>query len=215
MHTYINAIYKYGHLYDRETGKRILLKDNAELALVVESRQKDLYTVDPKNDPDDEGNKPRPIETLTELIDAEGFHHVQKLKDRGEHLYFVIKAGDKNEQGRRSYECCFRVTLLEELYMVWKHAGETDGEFYFRDNRGCSCVVDKLVYGELDEKYFEPIYGSSLNDVYTLTYEMYFARFGRSSANIYKILTEEPRGKSQPFMSLRRRNIELGQQTIL
>ena len=59
MNTYINAIYKYGHLYDRETGKRILLKESVELALVIQSRQADLYVVDPKNDPNDEGNKAR------------------------------------------------------------------------------------------------------------------------------------------------------------
>lgn len=205
MHTYLNAIFKYGHLYDRETGKRILIKDDVELAIVIQSRQSDLYTVDPKNDPEDEGNKPRSTEELEAQVMSEGFHKVRKLKGRGDYLYFVIKAGDKNEQGRRPYECCFRVKLLEELYMVWKSPTQEDGEFYHKDYRSCSCVVDELVYGELAKKYFEPIYGSSLSDVYTLTYEMYFARYGRSGPNIYKHLLLSPYQTGQPFMQIRKR----------
>ena len=138
---------------------------------------------------------------------AEGYHEVRKLKDRGDYLYFAIKAGDKNEQGRKPYECCFRVQLLEELYMVWKSPNDTDGDFYLCDNRSCSCVMDKLEYGELESRYLEPIYGSSLSDVYTLTYEMYFARYGRSGPNIYKHLLLHPGQSGQPFMHIRKRKL--------
>ena len=205
MQTYLNAIHKYGHLYDRETGKRILLKDDVELVVVIESRHNNLHTVDPKNDPDDEGNKPRLIEELKSEMDSEDFYQVRKLKDRDDYLYFVIKAGEKNEQGRRSYECCFRVKLLEESYMVWKGPSVVDGEFYSSDSRtrSCSCVVDKLEYG--NTRYFEPVYGSSLSDVYTLTYEIYFARYGRSGPNVYKHLLLYVRQPGQPFMQIRRR----------
>ncbi len=207
MHSYLNAIYKYGHLYDRETGKRILLKDDVELAVVIQSRLDDIYLIDPKNDPNDEGNKPRSVEELSTQVYSEGFDEVRQLKGRGEYLYFVIKAGDKNEQGRRPYECCFRVQLLEELYMVWKGPSTLDGDFYSSEGRtrSCSCVVDKLEYGELETRYFEPVYGSSLSDVYTLTYEMYFARYGRSGPNIYKHLLLYVRQHGHPFMQIRRR----------
>lgn len=187
-----NAIYKYGHLYDAETGQRILLKENSEIALVIQSFERDIYAVDPKNDPNDEGNLPRSVEDLKALVESEQYHHFEKVLDRNQHLYLKIKAGDKDEQGKRRYDCCFRVTLLEELYMIWKAPGTKIGEFFLKHNRSCSCVVDALIYGELDKHFFEPIYGSSLSDVYTLTYEMYFSRFGRSGVNIYKFIHSDP-----------------------
>lgn len=203
MKTY-NSIYKYGHLYDKETGKRILIKENAEIALVIESDEKSLYKIDPMNNPNDEGNKPRRPSDLLAQIQAERFFHYEKILSANEHLFFVIKAGEKDENGKRPFACCFQVTLLEDLYMVWKDDKTEIGEFFNKDNRSCSCIVDRLMYGEIEEQYFEPIYGSSLSDVYTLTYEMYFSRFGRSGVNIYKYLQFTPDSSPKQFEEIRR-----------
>lgn len=201
-----NAVYKYGHLYDRDTNKRLLLKDDIKLVVVIDSEETDLYRVDPKNNPDDEGNQPRSAEKILEQIKDEHYNRVEKVANRGEYLYFTIKAGERDEQKRRSFNCCFRVQLLEELYMVWKTASVNElGEFFSKDNQSCSCVVDQLEYGEIDGRYFERVYGSSLSDVRTLTYEMYFSRFGRSGVNIYKVLLSQPNERGEPFMGIRER----------
>jgi hypothetical protein len=202
MKTY-NAIYKYGHLFDKESGKRILLKENAELAIVIESEEKNLYKIDPKNNPKDDGNVPRTSEGLLEIIKAENYYHSEKILSVNQHIYFIIKAGEKDEQGKRPFTCCFRITLLEDLFMVWKDKDTKLGEFFYKDRRSCSCVVDKIEFGELEGLYFEPIYGSSLSDVYTLTFEMYFSRFGRSGVNIYKYLQFVPNGSTEQFEELR------------
>ena len=201
-----NAIYKYGHLYDRKTGKRILLREDAELALVIPSEHDDLFTVDPMNQPNADRNRPRTQQALQEQIADERYHEVRKIMDRGQHLYFTIKAGQQDENRRHRFVCCFRVELLEELYLVFKSSTDTLGEFFIKNNHSCSCVVDKVVYGELDEFYFEPIYGSWLNDAYTLTYEMYFSRYGRCGVNIYKQLTFRPHQAGEPFMELRKKS---------
>ena len=200
-----NAVYKYGHLYDQETGQRLLLKDNVELTVVIHSKKDDLYTIDPKNNPNDTGNKPRPRELLWELLMNENYHEVHKIMGCGDYLYFNIKTREKNVDRHFTYNCCFRVQLLEDLYLVFKSPKEKLGEFFIKNYHSCSCVVDQLVYGELEKKFLEPIYGSSLSDAYTLTNEMYFSRFGRSGVNIYKYLTFEPGEVGEPFMQVRQR----------
>ena len=202
-----NAVYKYGHLYDRTTGKRLLLKDNVDLTVVIHSEKDDLFTVDPKNNPDDTGNKPRSRENLWELLMNESYDEVHKIMGCGDYLYFTIRAGEKNADQRYAYNCCFRVQLLEDLYLVFKTPKDEMGEFFIKNYHSCSCVVDHLMSGELEEKLVEPIYGSSLSDAYTLTYEMYFSRFGRSGVNIYKYLTFQPGELGEPFMQMRKRTI--------
>jgi hypothetical protein len=38
----LNAKYKYGHLWDKTTGKRIILKDNSEILIKALSSQSNL-----------------------------------------------------------------------------------------------------------------------------------------------------------------------------
>lgn len=70
------------------------------------------------------------------------------------------------------------MTLLEDLYIYNKKKEPKDARFF-----ECQCLVSKC----LDEgfMFFEPTYAKSLNDAYTKTYELYFAMFGKSTANAF------------------------------
>lgn len=169
----IDAIYKFGNLYDRKTRKRILIKDGREISIVLN---------DGDLSPDDPNIKQQPVLLNSMQKRQEIFNHLGntkkwKLFDSGKLLYFQITAGIKRDYGIEPVHCKFQVRLLEDLYIYNKRNEVKYARFY-----DCHCHVEKCLT-EFD--YFEDLNATSLNDAYTKTYELYFAMFGKSTCNAF------------------------------
>jgi len=82
-----NTIYKYGFLYNKDTGKRILLAEGSELTITVDAD--DVLKTDPYN----EANVSITTEERLALLKKKGFKEAFKLKGKGELLYLEISAG--------------------------------------------------------------------------------------------------------------------------
>jgi len=169
----IDGIYKYGNLYNRETGKRILIEDTTEISIVLnESR---LLAEDPNNKPHDnlneEEKKQAVFKNLGPIVSN------WRLFESGKILYFDISAGVRKTERNDFIYRKFQVRLTEDLYIYNKRDGVEYARFF-----DCNCVVEAS-FPKLD--YFEPVYAKSLNDAYTKTYELYFAMYGKSTCNAF------------------------------
>lgn len=184
----INAIYKHRHLYDSETGRRIILNENSEVSITVQDNA--LLKTDPYNPPH---QLLLSSEELLKNMKAKKLFHKLFLK-KGTKLWFSIKAGVKENKSKNSsgpnkteegeivnagavYQ--FEVVLNEDLFWVSKHK-----EPPLADVFECACTVVKECSNTIE--YFEPIYATSLNQAYTRTFEFYFPMYASANANIYK-----------------------------
>ncbi|CAD5257287.1 MULTISPECIES: hypothetical protein [unclassified Imperialibacter] len=177
-----NAIYKYGFLYSKDTGKRILLAEGSELTITVNPQ--DVLKADPYN----EVNFPMVTEKRLALLKDKGFKEALKLKDKGEVLHFAISAGSKSKKTDK-VKCMFAVQLHETLFGARK---EPTKDFDLVD---CHCTVVDCTSRNLP--FFEPIHAYSLNDAYSKTYDFYFRLYGKQAANVKTRMRESPEGDSK------------------
>lgn len=168
----IEAIYKFGNLYDKDTKKRILIEDGA--SITVKLTPKDILLQDPNLKPDQLLSTEKKEEEVIASIKNEPYW---KVLSADTSLYFKISAGIKRNEKTEAIECLFKVRLLEDLYIYNKKKEAKYARFF-----NCHCIVESCLS---NFEFFEPIYATSLNDAYTKTYELYFAMFGKSTCNAF------------------------------
>jgi uncharacterized pyridoxamine 5'-phosphate oxidase family protein len=155
--------YTNGHFYDRETGKRIALRDDIEVNIA--SDDTNFVSAKPA------GNKPNYIlnaeEKLNEVASDPKVRLFKKVFDAGKVLYFCILKKD----------AWFKVELLEDLYLFLnKKTKKKEGNLY-----SCACVVRENINNKIS--FFEEVHATSLNELYKSTYVHYFGNFGNPACN--------------------------------
>lgn len=89
----IDAVYKFGNLYDRVSKKRILIDDGAEISIVLNSN--DLLAEDPNLKPKKFHSAKEKQDEVNQFIIKEGEGKYWKLFDLDKLLFFKISAGVK------------------------------------------------------------------------------------------------------------------------
>ncbi len=180
----IKAIFKFGHFYDPQTNKRILIREGAEAGLVLEKPdQRGLPTEHPV--------ALRSSNTLFQkLKDDSNVQGAQLVKSAGECLYFRFtieykKEGDEfggkyesflglKKEEKRFVHYKFEVELLEDLYFYLTDKGKIQ-------TYDCACKLKREFEGDIGP-FFEPLFANSLTDIYRNTVVHYFA-YKRSGSN--------------------------------
>jgi hypothetical protein len=168
----IEAIYKFGNLYEKNSRKRILINDGAAVTIIM--NEEDKLSDDPNLVHPEILDAAAKEKQVSDFISKE---YYWKLFDSGTWLYFEISAGVKRREGKQPIRTRFKVKLLEDLYIYNKKEDVKYARFF-----DCLCLVEECLS---DFEFFEPIYATSLNDAYTKTYELYFAMFGKSTCNAF------------------------------
>lgn len=182
-----NLIYKNGHFYDSLNGKRIGIKDNAEVCIVAED--KDFVSFSPA------GKYPLEIKEdktkENEMKSDKTISQSKRIRKRGELLYFYINHTKEGLETHHEFE----VELLEDLYMYIKNDWKIqEGKLY-----DCACVIKKTLTNSIE--FFEEVYAQSLNEVYKNTYVHYFGNEGNPACNAIDRFYEK---SGNPNLSLRR-----------
>ena len=160
--------YRQGHFYDVETNKRIEIENESELCVVAitgsfrEAAPIGKITDTPKSD----------AQMLKEIQLLSGLKSYELFASAGTELYFALD--DRKHQ--------FKAVLLEDLYVYscvdWKNSN--DIRFY-----DCYCRVEENTNGSIS--HFEPVYGTSINDLYKTAYVHYLQNNGHSARNAAKV----------------------------
>ncbi len=174
----IEAIYKYGRLYDAKTKKRILPKDGVKLE--ISGQEQDFLKIDPKLGT--HGTLKSSVELAKEVYekykneDANTGMAYWKLFSEDDVLYFKIGIKISETSKKKDY-LIFRLRFLEDLYL--RKRGSTKlGELY-----ECQCVIEHCYN---DFEFFEKLYAKSLNDARTKIHELYFSLVANPAANVFK-----------------------------
>lgn len=171
--------YTKGHLVDQETGKRILLKRGGSFQILGDDHQfeeKDELT------PEIEilGSKDK----LRALEKDHKHSELRKLCDAGQLLVYRIGLSKKTKEDE-AQEFLFDAELKEDLYMHTK-----DRETWSLCK--CVCFTKSCIEGGIN--MFEPVYGYSLNNLFSNMVAFYFALQRSGSCNAFStfVLTDYP-----------------------
>jgi hypothetical protein len=108
------------------------------------------------------------------------------LKSAGEYLYFFITEENENKDEKPTKHSCFRVKLLEDLFLytsdTWKNIDLIKGGRL----SDCACIVDESTDDKLP--FFENIYAKSVTSAYKKTHVHYFGNAGSPSKNSFDSL---------------------------
>lgn len=166
----LEVIYKYGHFYDKKTGRRLIVKDETELAIVLPDNNQ-LLEHDPLNLP----QRPREAAELEEQMRGlKGFKRFKKILNKGANLSFVITSAIMTSDVTKRYTIEFGLILMEDLY-IYETTKVLLSQSY--------CVVDKVLKGHLP--YFEPMHAYSLNEAHHKTFVHFFNKRGHGTANAF------------------------------
>lgn len=173
----IDAIYKFGHLYNRETNQRILIEDDAEVSIVLQPEQvldEDLSI----------GQKGEPLST--ELKAAQLKHKYGTatpywlFRKSGESLFFKIAGFIPKRTGSEEFLLEFRMKLQEDLYLYNKKEDRPE----MAQLSPCKCAILECLTNNFE--FFEPVYGDSLNKARTKLHELYFSRVVNPASNAFR-----------------------------
>ena len=92
----INAIYKHRHLYNLETGMRIILDENSEISITVMADS--LLKEDPNNPPH---KNFRSREQLIAAIETD-YKFYKLFLEKGSKLWFRVNAGERVKKNKVS-----------------------------------------------------------------------------------------------------------------
>lgn len=174
----INITFQHGHIYNSDTKERIIVEENINYILIFESEN---HVKLGKFD------KPEIIRTETEIYNEiyadPNVTHIKKLKSAGADLYFFITEENENKDEKTHKHSCFRVKLLEDLFLYtsnnWKSSDLTEGGRL----ADCACVVVESTENKLP--FFEDIYAKSVTSAYKKTHVHYFGNAGSPSKNSF------------------------------
>ncbi len=166
----INAIYKNGNFYDKDTKEQIYIADSEEIIII--GMEESFLNSDPRATIPVELNAEEKELSLKKL---EGLVEYKKIISEGESLFFNI-----NPRNNPNVNSQFEIILLEDLY-VYRKAGWEGKKNQLFD---CAC---KLIHNpSKDIEYFHQLSGSSLNNIYEITYMTYYAKYGSPTVNAFK-----------------------------
>ncbi|MGB3465240.1 MAG: hypothetical protein WBA74_08220 [Cyclobacteriaceae bacterium] len=173
----IRAISKFGRLYNEETKRRIIIKENASILLEV--GEEDIQEEDPNLNIEHEVYS---SDQLARKIYKElGLTNMDfwLLKPKDSFFFFKINGKLTEMDGReRRFSLEFRLQILEDLYL--KHQPSNKQPPNLCD---CYCVIDHC-YSEF--QFFEPIYAKSLNEARTRIHALYFSVVANPAANVFR-----------------------------
>jgi hypothetical protein len=159
-----NAVFRQGHFYDTQDNLRIELHEGTQVCLVAqEGGFRQLRPI---------GLKPERYRSSEEML-AEVKHQNHFRKE-----WLLAKAGTTLYFGLQTKKHVFAAYLHEDLYLYncshWKD--ETDLSLF-----DCACEAITNTNGSLS--VFEPVFGTSLNDLYNKTYVHFLQHKGNASRN--------------------------------
>lgn len=173
----VDAIYKFGHLYNRSTRERILIEDGAEVSIVLEPRN--ILEEDPSI-----SQKDKP---LANNFKAKELHEkfgsttpYWLIRKSGESLFFTISGFVPKRNGREAFLLEFRLELLEDLYIYNKKKDRPEMAQLFP----CKCAILECLTNNFS--FFEPVFGDSLNKARTKLHELYFSRVVNPASNAFR-----------------------------
>ncbi|MEM9686625.1 MAG: hypothetical protein AAF934_06850 [Bacteroidota bacterium] len=173
----IDAIYKFGHLYNRETRKRILIEDGAEVSVVLQPEH--ILKEDPST-----AQKKKPIGSSTKILELHnkyGFTIPYWLfLQAGKSLFFNISGYVPKRYGDEKFFLEFRLELLEDLFIYNKKKDRPEMARLFP----CKCVILECLTDNFE--FFEPVFGDSLNKARTKLHELYFSRVMNPASNAFQ-----------------------------
>ncbi|WP_375560651.1 hypothetical protein ACE193_23640 [Bernardetia sp. OM2101] len=193
----INITFQHGHIYNSKTKERIVLEENVNYVLFFE-KESDMKI--------GSFDKPTKIRSAAEICDElkldANVTHIKKLKSAGSYLYFFIKEKNENKEEGVRKQSCFRITLLEDLFLYtsskWKNKDSREGGML----ADCACVVDESKDDELP--FFERIYAKSVTSVCKMTHIHYFGNAGSPSKNSFdSVYLFDMKSKSYLLKTLR------------
>ena len=180
----IKAVFKFGHFYDPNTNKRILIREGAEAGLVLEKPdQRGL----PREFP---GKLRESGQLFQQLKDASKVHGAWLIKGKGERLYFnfTIDFKKDGEEFGGQYESFLGLKKTDKRFVHYKFEVELLEDLYFYLSKSnsiqiydCSCKLTKELDGDIGH-LFEPLFANSLTEIYRNTVVHYFA-YKRSGSN--------------------------------
>ena len=168
-----NAVFRQGHFYDTTTHKRIELNEGTQVCLVAQQGGfRELQPV---------GLKPehyRSGEEMAALVQTQdGFRKSWLLAQAGTILYFGLD--------RKKHH--FAVLLHEDLYLYNCRHWKDDTDLYLFD---CACEVVENLNHSLPG--FEPVFGTSISDLYKTSYVHYLQNRGNAARNAVTVFYRNP-----------------------
>ncbi len=149
--------YSKGHLVDVETNKRILLKRGGEFTLLGDDDQ--FEEVDKLNVPLKSKNAIEKYQSLTNK-----YEYIEKICSAGSRLVYRVGIKKKTSEDKNNY-FLFDAILEEDLYLK-----SNDG----KNPSLCDCLCYSKECLEGDLQMIEPVYGNSLNNLYSNLVAFYF-----------------------------------------
>ncbi|NGF56178.1 hypothetical protein G5B35_19080 [Parapusillimonas sp. SGNA-6] len=108
----IDAIYKFGNLYDKATKRRIIINDGAEVSITLQSSN-DLLSEDPKLPQKAPLNAKEKEDAVIAFCQKQQEQtKYWKLFKKRKHLYFEISASVKSRDGMEPFHYIFEPKLL-------------------------------------------------------------------------------------------------------
>lgn len=189
-----NVLYKHRHLYNSDTGKRIILNEHSRITITVD--EKDVLNIDPYNPPHQH------LLSEDELIVKlrQNGYYGKHFLPRGSELWFQLKAGFKTGKQNEREIYYFLIRLDEDLFWISRQQQPEKAKVM-----DCACTVVAEISGKLE--HFEPIYAKSLNQAYTNTFEFFFPLYASATSDIYDKVALDP--DLHHYVSEKRENLFL------
>lgn len=168
----LNVIHQNGLLFNQESGKRLILKEQCEYVITASSDA--FEEVDSLN---------KSFENLKDSKAMMAFVQssynnstIRKLFSSGQQFIFRVGLGKvKKDDEAKVY--LFSCRLLEDLYAYRKQGSN------FPRLCDCHCVVESCISKNLD--HFEPVFGESLNQASANAITHYFSLKRSSAINVF------------------------------
>lgn len=175
----LNIVSQYGHLYDRETGRRLELVPDSEYYIIGDSdRAFKYYTLE------QEPNLRKEEVIIASIENEPGFDTHKKVLEANSTLYFRLFDPFAGEQHK------FRVVLLEPLFIYSKKHWVTRKDGRKGALYDCHCKLEENLGGSL--RFFDQLYAKSLNEMYKKSFVHYFGNKGNPACNAFEKFFTDP-----------------------
>jgi hypothetical protein len=168
----LNVIHQNGLLFNQESGKRLILKEQCEYVITASSDA--FEEVDSLNK---SSENLKDSKEMKKYIESQfRYSDIHLLYEVGQRFMFRVGLG-KTKTGDKDKVYFFVCRILEDLYAYRKLGSK------FPRLCNCHCVVDLCVSENLD--HFEPVFGESLNEVSSNTITLHFNLKRSSALNVF------------------------------
>lgn len=170
---HLNCKCRYGHLYNIETGKRIILKEGSLINLLGEFEHISYLTID-----------------LPELKTAKQQKEIALMSNKnyrlllakGEFVYFHLNCDKLNNEFYY-----FKAILHEDLWVLRTVTGKNKKGYHFSD-----CVCETIENTSNNIEFYENLIGYSLNDLYRRNSIIYLGAENAANARVSSTFFIDP-----------------------